>query len=243
VAARGLGRGLGGTIATATQRYVLRTPTPASLAQQLALLKFMGDANDPTCADVAMQIWNTATLDASLRRRALPVATACDEPKARDTVERILRSDSQGPALAAAVASLASAPRDEQLLERLEQSVRNPDGAVRAAGCEAIAAHRWRAGVQRLLPLLKDPEAAVRAAAMDALLLLDAPNLDTPVAHLLDADPSPEVRLTAARVLGVLGGPRALATLTNASRSDADMNVKLVAAESLRRLGSGSRPP
>ncbi|MFT3706473.1 MAG: HEAT repeat domain-containing protein [Archangium sp.] len=240
--AHGLGRGLGGTIATAAEKFVLQT-SPASLSQQSALIKFMGDANDSNCAEVAMRIWNTGALDSTLRRRALPVAASCEWAAARETVESILRSEAKGMPLAAAVASLASAPRNDQLLERLEQAVRNVDGAVRAAGCEAIAAHRWRNGISRVMPLLRDPEAPVRAAAIDALMLLDAPNLDTPLAHLLEGDPSAEVRVAAARVLGTLGGPRALATLTAASRNDTDSNVKLVAAESLRKLGSGSRPP
>lgn len=243
-AAHGLGRGLGGTIATAADHYILGKGAGAtSLAQQLALLKFTGDANDENCSTVAMGVWKRSSLEPSLRRRALPVAAGCSWSSARDEVETILRTESGGLPLAAAVASLGSAPLNDQLLERLEQSLKNDDAGVRAAGCEAISAHRWRGGITRVQPLLKDVDAAVRAAAIDTLLMLDAPSIDVPIAHLLDSDPSVDVRVAAARALGILGGPRALATLTTASRNDTNSNVKLVAAESLRKLGSGSRPP
>lgn len=242
VAARGLGRGLGGSIATAAEHYILGAGT-TTLLRQRALIKFMGDANDAECPKVSLAMWEKPALDASLRRAALPTAAACSWSSARDVVETILRSESNGLPLAAAVASLGSAPLNDQLLERLEQSLGNADASVRAAGCEAIAQHRWRGGIARVQPLLRDAEPQVRAAAIETLVLVDAPNLETPIAHLLDSDPSVEVRLAAAKALGILGGPRALATLTTASRNDTNSNVKLVAAESLRRLGLSSRPP
>ncbi|MFO0596594.1 MAG: HEAT repeat domain-containing protein [Myxococcaceae bacterium] len=238
-AVRGLARGVGGSIAAAARAFVLddRKATPE---QRLALVRLMGDANEDGCAATALAMWRTTTLDARLRRLALPVAASCRWADARDEVEAQLRANPSGD-LAAAIAALAFAPQGPQTWERLALATSNPDAQVRAAACEAIGEARWRGGLDRVVALLKDPEPVVRASAIPAALVLDAPHLDGPLAFLLAGDVSPAVRQAAARALGELGGPRALAALTTAARDDTDPNVKLDAADALRRLGS-SRP-
>lgn len=241
VAVRGLARGGGGTIVSATRTF-LTNQKPASLAQKRALLLFMGDASEEGCAAVALELWRTPGLEAELHPLTLPVAASCQWSVAQPEIERVFRETSAAVDVAAAVACLAYAPLLPQTMERLERALGHAEPEVRARACDAVARHRWRQVIPRVAALAKDADARVRAASLVSLAALDAPSLDQLLGHALDEDGDVSVRVTAARLLGEFSGPRSLSALTRATRNDTDANVKLVAAESLRKLGAGPPP-
>jgi hypothetical protein len=241
MAGRGLARGEQGSFAAMASRR-LSGARPATLAQQEALLRLMGDLHETDCAAVALETWRERARPVSLRTLALPIAASCEWAAAQEEVERALRSepDVDRPA---AVAALAFAPASAQLFERLERASTATSPEVRAAACDSIGARRWRGGAARVTSLLADPVGAVRLAAARAAFSLETPGLELKLVHLLEGDDDAAVRSEAASLLGRLGGPRAVTALHQAARNDTNTGVKLVAAQSLRKLGAGSLSP
>jgi len=133
--------------------------------------------------------------DVRIRRLAVEMLAASNDPKATDAMRRGLGDEDP---LVRATAVRAMATRDD--VAEIADSLADPDPAVRLAAVTALAG---RDGYERLEPSLGDDDPGVRAAA--AVALLDTPGRAAAI-DVLDGllhDEDADVRATAARRLAI----------------------------------------
>lgn len=171
-----------------------------------------------------------------LRTAAVPALVPCALTR-RDAAGAGVFDDLDPEVRIAAVKALDEVAWGTAVAQRVERSLKDPDGRVAAAGLQIFASRAPAVALATLRAGLKHPAAEVREAAVEALGRRGSTPDAAAIADLLSHDPSSRVRVAAAVALGGLGGAQAVSALADAASRDPDSHVQYVAKDSLRQLG------
>ncbi len=168
----------------------------------------------------------------ALRREAVKVLAALEDPKATPALVRAM-GDADDAVVAEAVDALArSGPN---AVPALIGALENGGAPARRCVARALAQHPGPLVAEALVTALGDRDAEVRRAAARALgTLKDPRSLDALVATLRDA--SGAVAQEAAAAVGQIGDPRVVDALVAAARGQTGQGANLAVVEALGRL-------
>jgi len=168
----------------------------------------------------------------ALRREAVKVLAALEDPKATPALVRAM-GDADDAVVAEAVEALArSGP---SAVPALIGALENGGAPARRCVARALAQYPGPTVVDALATALGDRDAEVRRAAARALgTLKDPRSLEALVATLRDA--SGAVAQEAAVAVGQIGDPRAVDALVAAARGQTGQGANLALVEALGRL-------
>ena len=169
---------------------------------------------------------SSSSSPAAARRAAKPSEDRCsierrellarlDSPDREERADAIRRLGQQGPE---AVEALA----------KLQQTLKDPEPAIRAAAAVAVGFIGARKDAPLLLPLLDDPADAVRFQTVSALAFLGDPSVAPQLKTRYDVE-APTIRDQILRAIGQLGGPHAYSLLARGI-ADPDARIRRAAA-------------